>query len=656
MSGPMRPRPITLPPGARLHAPAPVRLPRPFRGARQYVRTTEIANSATVRFSTSRPTVAYITSINRCNEQQRCITQQHMRRMKEAEDEWEELAVQIRNGEKRSFLEHLEERGLVKEVVGERDLLHRIFTEKRVGLYAGVDPTAPSLHVGHMLPFMVLAWGYVWGLPVTFLLGGSTSRVGDPTGRIKGREQVHSSIRKANMASMHMQLLKLGQSINEYGKVHGYRRKWAWRRALVNNNTWWNKQPFFEVLRDLGLYMRLGPMLGRDTVKTRLSSGDGMSFAEFCYPLLQAWDWWRLFRKGVQVQVGGSDQYGNILFGMDAVKSISRNSVMQEERNDLSNELDRPMGITTPLLTTPSGEKFGKSAGNAIWLDKDMTSTFELYQFFVRTPDDVVEKYLKMFTFLPIKEISEIMQEQNKDPSKRVAQHTLAYEFTHLIHGRHEAEAVSAQHRHLFRPRDSTAEPTPLRIPRPADTRTPRPSVASFINPQAGNPFAPHTTFANMPSARVTLPQSLVYNQPFPKILWSAGMVASKGEGHRIIVNKGAYVGSRPGIQKSMVGGDMPDQLTFTPIKSWEVTKTREFIDNDLLFLKLGKWKLKIVNIVPDEEFKALGLEAPGWDPGVVEGTATEIIEGAEKLDVVESETTEEPRQSETAEGPKSSE
>ena len=119
-------------------------------------------------------------------------------------------------------------------------------------------------------------------------------------------------------------------------------------------------------------------MAGR--VKTRLEQGDGMSFAEFSYPLMQAWDWWVLFRKGVQVQVGGSDQYGNILFGMDAVKTVSRNTADEQSRNPLHNDLDKPLGLTTPLLTFPSGEKFGKSAGNAIWLDKDMTSTFELYQ------------------------------------------------------------------------------------------------------------------------------------------------------------------------------------------------------------------------------------------------------------------------------------
>jgi len=116
------------------------------------------------------------------------------------------------------------------------------------------------------------------------------------------------------------------------------------------------------------------------SVKNRLNQGDGMSFAEFSYPLLQGWDWWHLFQKGTQVQVGGSDQYGNILFGMDAVKSISRNTANEQARNPLDSELDRPIGFTTPLLTAASGEKFGKSAGNAIWLDKDMTSTFELYQ------------------------------------------------------------------------------------------------------------------------------------------------------------------------------------------------------------------------------------------------------------------------------------
>ncbi|KAL4953629.1 hypothetical protein BDW69DRAFT_164849 [Aspergillus filifer] len=637
----MRPRPFSLPRAAHLRAlSAPTALGRSLRsicGARHYARTSEVLRTSTFRFNDCRPMQILPTS-EIFHHQRRTITKLHLSRVAEAKEEWQGWAKQIKMGQRKSFVEHLEERGLIHDVVGcvrilkaallqtdhlltidlnmysERDLLHRIFTEKRVGIYAGVDPTAPSLHVGHMLPFMVLAWAYVWGLPVTFLLGGFTARVGDPTGRLKGREQVHSSTRKANMASMHMQLKKLGASIDSYGESHGYKRVWAWRRALANNNTWWNKLTLLEVLRDLGAYMRLGPMLGRDTVKTRLAKGDGMSFAEFTYPILQAWDWWTLFRNGCQVQVGGSDQYGNILFGMDAVKTISRNTRMQEDNNPLEDDLDKPIGFTTPLLTTPSGEKFGKSAGNAIWLDKEMTSTFELYQFFVRTPDSDVEKYLKMFTFLPIPKIAEIMEEQNQDPSKRVAQHALAYEFVHLIHGKNEAEAVATQHRQLFRPRSSTAEPTPFSQSRPI-ARHPNAKKAEFINPAAGNQWAPQTNWANMPAARVTLPESLVYNNTFNKVLWSAGLVSSRSEGVRLITAKGATVGSRPGLMKNQTGGDMPDELKFTPIKSWDASKTREFIlEGDLMILKVGKWKMKIVHVVSDEEYEKLGLSAPGWE------------------------------------------
>ncbi|KAL4962133.1 tyrosine--tRNA ligase MSY1 [Aspergillus stella-maris] len=614
----MRPRPFSLPRAAHFRAPsAPTAFGRSLRsvcGARHYARTSEVMRTSTSRSNDCRPMPVLPASVT-FQDQRRTITKQHLSRMAEAKEQWAMWSKDIKLGKRKSFVEHLEERGLIHDVVGERDLLHRIFTEKRVGIYAGVDPTAPSLHVGHMLPFMVLAWGYVWGLPVTFLLGGFTARVGDPTGRLKGREKVHSSLRKANMASMHMQLKKLGASIESYGESYGYKREWAWRRALMNNNTWWNKLTLLEVLRDLGAYMRLGPMLGRDTVKTRLAKGgDGMSFAEFTYPILQAWDWWTLFRQGCQVQVGGGDQYGNILFGMDAVKMISRETRMQEDYNPLYDDLDKPIGFTTPLLTTPSGEKFGKSAGNAIWLDKDMTSTFELYQFFVRTPDSDVERYLKMFTFIPIPKIAEIMEEQNQDPSKRVAQHALAYEFVHLIHGKNEAEAVAMQHRQLFRPRSSTAEPTPFSQLRPI-ARHPNAKTAEFINPAAGNEFAPQTNWANMPSARVTLPESLVINNTFNKVLWSAGLVSSKGEGVRLITGKGATVGSKPGLMKRQTGGDMPDELKFTPIKTWDAEKTQEFIlEDNVMILKVGKWKMKIVQVVSDEEYRKLGLSAPGWE------------------------------------------
>lgn len=228
-----------------------------------------------------------------------------------------------------------------------------------------------------------------------------------------------------------------------------------------------------------------------------------------------------------------------------------------------------------------------------------------------------------MFTFLPLPEIAKIMEQQNADPSKRVAQHALAFEFVELIHGRKEAEAVATQHRQLFRPRSSTAEPTPLaqagKQPPASHWRSPK---ASFVNPQAGNPYAPQTNFTNMPSIQVTLPRSLVYNQPFNRVLWHAGMVSSKSEGHRIILNQGAYVGSRPGES-----GPMSDELSFTPIKPWTADKTAEFIhDGSLLILKLGKWKFKMVHIISDEQFKERALTAPGWDPESV-GTDKEDSE-----------------------------
>ncbi|KAF7597243.1 tyrosyl-tRNA synthetase [Aspergillus hancockii] len=589
----MRPHLGALPRAARLRV-TNVAPNRPILcGARNYVRTAEALQKPFLQYNDSRPFLKSAIS-GAGADQTRWITQQVIRRTLEAEQEWAEFAKEIKAGKRKSFAQHLEERGLLHDVVGERELLHRVFTEKRAGMYAGVDPTAPSLHVGHMLPFMVLAWGYVWGLPVTFLLGGATSRVGDPTGRIKGRDQVHSSVRKANMASMHMQLKKLGASIEQYGRRHGYEKKWAWKRSLTNNNAWWNRLPFIEVLRDLGAYTRLGPMLGRETVKNRLSKGDGMSFAEFSYPLMQAWDWWVLFKNGTQVQVGGTDQYGNILFGMDSVKAISKNTAMEQERDPLLDDIDKPIGLTTPLLTAPNGEKFGKSAGNA---------------FFVRTPDEVVERYLKMFTFLPLPEIAKIMEEQNKDTSKRVAQHALAAEFVELIHGKQEADAVALQHRQLFRSRSSTAEPTPLQKASGSNPGLTLSPTSGFTNPQSGNKYAPQTNFANMPSIQVTLPQSLVHNQQFHKILWSAGLVSSKSEGHRIIANNGASVGSRPGDS-----GPMSDDLAFTPIRTWPAEKTKEFIvDGNTMFLKLGKWKFKTVKIVSDEEYQKLGLDAPGW-------------------------------------------
>lgn len=169
-----------------------------------------------------------------------------------------------------------------------------------------------------------------------------------------------------------------------YAEKRGFSREWAWRRGVINNAQWWDRVPVGEFMRYLGKNTRVGPMLGRDTVKNRLEKGDGMSFAEFSYPLIQAWDWWEQFQGGVQVQIGGADQFGNILAGAEGVKSIMREDLdfVTKQKNDVRATFatDEPMGFTVPLLTTASGEKFGKSAGNAVWIDPNLTSSFDLYQ------------------------------------------------------------------------------------------------------------------------------------------------------------------------------------------------------------------------------------------------------------------------------------
>jgi tyrosyl-tRNA synthetase len=178
-----------------------------------------------------------------------------------------------------------------------------------------------------------------------------------------------------------MQLKALWQRCEIHARKYNFEHEWAWKRGLINNSTWWNKVTFTEVLQTLGPGLRMGAMLAKDTVKNKMEKGDGMSFAEFTYPVMQAWDWWHMYQSiGVQLQIGGNDQYGNITAGMDAVKYIKANHSDPDERVGSDDRLMATFGITTPLLTTSSGEKFGKSAGNAIWLDKEMTSVFDLYQ------------------------------------------------------------------------------------------------------------------------------------------------------------------------------------------------------------------------------------------------------------------------------------
>ncbi|KKY13332.1 putative tyrosyl-trna mitochondrial precursor (tyrosine-trna ligase) [Diplodia seriata] len=554
----------------------------------------------------------------------RPITQGHLRKTIEAEWQWKEQAKEIKAGHKQSFLSMLEERGFVHQIAGTRKVLNNVMTDKRIAAYCGVDPTAASLHVGHLLPFMVTFWMYLHGFHAVTLLGGATAKIGDPSGRTTAREHQASATRKANMAQMHIQLKKLWNSVERMGRKHGYVREWAWRRALMNNNEWLNKLDVVEFLRVMGPAMRLGPMLSRETVKKRQQSGDGMSFAEFSYPVLQAWDWWHLFSSpnGVQLQIGGQDQFGNIVAGIDAINHIRHNNndpvigpKIYDPKKPAQDYLKAPYGLTVPLLTTSSGEKFGKSAGNAVWLSPEMTSSFDLYGFWVGTSDADVERYLKLFTFLPLPTISKVVEEHKLDPSKRIAQHLLAREFLDLVHGSEVAERTAAQHQSLLgrpsQPTDAsneTSDAFDLEDSRGKPLRASDPRY--FANAASGNKFAPKVTAENAPFLGTFLPRSLVYDCSFAKILYAAGLVASKSEGWRLVSNQGAYVAGKP----SQVAA-MGDSLKWTPIKYHDSGIPEKFIfDENQLMLRIGKWKIKIITIIPDEEFAAKGLTCPGWN------------------------------------------
>jgi tyrosyl-tRNA synthetase len=330
------------------------------------------------------------------------------------------------------------------------------------------------------------------------------------------------------------------------------------------------------------------------SVKNKLYKGDGMSFSEFSYPLLQAWDWWHMYNtKGIQMQIGGSDQYGNIIAGIDAIKYIFQNHPnpdIRRGREEDFHSLNRPVGFTVPLLTTSSGEKFGKSAGNAIWLDKEQTSTFDLYGFFMRQSDADVGRYLRLFTFLPLKDIEATMEEHMKAPEKRKAQHLLAREFVELVHGSEEAKDAESRHRMLFS----------------------KPGVAATtMLAEDGKKQGPPSqiTLNNAPKANIKLPASLIYKKSIGRIIHAAGLAESSSEGHRFVSAGSIYIGGMPGQKTAMSDA----ALSFTPVKNWVIEDTAKFlVDGRLMILRKGKHNIRIVEVVTDEEWKESGMKYPG--------------------------------------------
>lgn len=469
---------------------------------------------------------------------------------------------------------------------------------KRVGVYCGVDPTGSSLHLGHLIAFMPVFWMYLHGYGAFILIGGSTAKIGDPTGRTSSRPQMSSATLVQNLTAINHQLKALWAHVEAAGRTLGFEKDWAWRRGVINNNAWWNSLPMLGVMKQMGSSVRIGPMLGRDNVKKRIDSGSGMSFAEFSYPLMQAWDWYELLKqRGVQMQVGGSDQYGNILTGAQCVKHCIDNEPNPDEKLP-TGTYNQLLGFTVPLLTDSAGNKFGKSAGNAIWLDPFQTTPFDMYGYLVRRPDDDVERLLKLLTFHPVSAIDKIMEEHRADPPRRVAQHELAYQVTWLAHGSNVAKQTQLEHRARYGNKNKTISLATQETADPMD--------------QYKTPTDKPITVDNRPRPDLKLPIHIV-DKSLARIVYAAGLAVSLSDANRIVKAGGIYIGGAPGQKGRDNRGMIPEQLMYTPATTWDPQFNKKYlIDGKILLLRKGKHNVRCIELVSETEWAESGLKYPG--------------------------------------------
>ena len=308
------------------------------------------------------------------------------------------------------LLQDLQWRGLLYQQT-DAEGMEKLLNEQNVSLYVGVDPTADSMHIGHIVPLLTLRRFQKAGHKPVLLVGGATGTVGDPSGRSEERQLQTMEQVDANVRGLKAQMERLFDFSSEADNG----------AILVNNNDWAGQMTLIDFLRDYGKLINVNYILNKDTVASRLDSG--ISFTEFAYTLIQGMDFNHLYDHfNVRIQVGGSDQWGNITTGLEMIRKTH-------------DEEAKAFGITIPLVTKADGTKFGKSAGGAVWLDAKKTSPYEFYQFWVNTADADVVKYLKIFTFLKREEIEALAESVETEAHLRKAQKTLAAEMTKLIHG-----------------------------------------------------------------------------------------------------------------------------------------------------------------------------------------------------------------------------
>lgn len=379
------------------------------------------------------------------------------------------------------LVDELEWRGLIAQSSG-LDALRDALASGPITYYCGFDPTAPSLHHGHLVQLILLRHLQLAGHNPIALVGGATGMIGDP--RMSGERTLNSKEVVAEWTE------RLRAQIEPFLSFEGENAA-----RLVNNLDWTGELTAIDLMRDIGKHFRLGTMLAKDTVARRLESDEGMSYTEFSYSLLQANDYRELRRRyGCSLQTGGNDQWGNLVAGLDLIRKADGESVHV---------------MTTPLITKSDGTKFGKTEGGAVWLAPDMMSPYEFFQFWLNTDDADVVGYLKTFTFLDRDEIARLEAAVAEKPFAREAQRTLAREVTTLVHGANATADVEAAAAALFGSSD----------PRDVD------------------PEALSDAVAHLPSGTVTVGETNMVD-----LIIAVGLEKGRGAARRMISEGGAYL------------------------------------------------------------------------------------------------------------------
>eukprot|EP00793_Prasinoderma_coloniale_P001827 PRCOL_00003633-RA len=469
------------------------------------------------------------------------------------------VAAPRRSRKANNIIDVLRSRGLIDAVTAE-DALRSAANNHSLRVYCGFDPTADSLHLGNLLGIVVLEWFRRCGHGAVALVGGATARIGDPSGKSAERPMMDDEVLERNLRAIGAQLGKLLRAEVDVvaGEEGGEEAEGAddssadattadataGSIAILDNMSWYRDMSALEFLRDIGRFARVSVMMNKDSVKSRLSSEDGMSFTEFSYQLLQGWDFAHLHREhGVRVQIGGSDQWGNITAGTDLIRktatssgassdapeaageqeevsssSPSSSSQQQEQEQETTTTTTTTttsppaFGLTFPLLLKADGTKFGKSVDGAIWLSPEKLSPFKFYQAIFKTADADVVKFLRMLTFLPLEEVDAIaasMGEAAYRPND--AQRRLAEEVTRFVHGEEGLRAALAATEALKPGSDTVLDVATLE------------AIAE-----------------DMPTA--TLPLERVAGAPVFDVMVAAGMQPSKSAARRMIKSGGVRV------------------------------------------------------------------------------------------------------------------